>query len=120
MKTYQGRRDEDTGKVSVTVKAEGHPPKILNHKKSLRVRRHSPDGFNWGYSGSGPAQLALAILLDLYPEKGDDWAHRIHQRFKFSVIAKLSEDTWTLTTDDIDLALMGLTVSKDDPPLSDP
>ena len=26
------------------------------------VIRHSPDGFNWGYNGSGPADLALNIL----------------------------------------------------------
>ena len=26
--------------------------------------RHSPTGFEWGFSGSGPAQLALALLLD--------------------------------------------------------
>lgn len=31
--------------------------------RSLAVRNHSPDGFSWGYAGSGPAQLALAILL---------------------------------------------------------
>ena len=31
---------------------------------SLAICNHSPDGFQWGYRGSGPAQLALAILLD--------------------------------------------------------
>lgn len=30
--------------------------------RSQRVSNHSPDGFNWGYTGSGPAQTALAIL----------------------------------------------------------
>ena len=28
------------------------------------LRNHSPTGFAWGYLGSGPAQLALAILAD--------------------------------------------------------
>lgn len=32
---------------------------------SQAVMNHSPDGFYWGYSGSGPAQLALAISLKL-------------------------------------------------------
>jgi len=32
---------------------------------SQKVRNHSPDGFAWGYGGSGPAQLALAICLKL-------------------------------------------------------
>jgi hypothetical protein len=46
---------------------------------SLRHRNHSPDGFEWGYHGSGPAQLALAILLHAAEnyyglEPGNDWA----------------------------------------------
>jgi hypothetical protein len=39
--------------------------KILTPEKSQKVYNHSPDGFNHGYSGSGPAQLALAIMLEL-------------------------------------------------------
>jgi hypothetical protein len=30
----------------------------------LELRNHSPTGFAWGYGGSGPAQLALALLVD--------------------------------------------------------
>lgn len=32
--------------------------------RSQKVRNHSPDGFNWSYGGSGPAQLALAVMLE--------------------------------------------------------
>ena len=35
----------------------------LDHKGSCKVYNHSPTGFSWGYGGSGPSQLALAILL---------------------------------------------------------
>ena len=28
------------------------------------LRKHSLTGFEWGYGGSGPAQLALAVLAD--------------------------------------------------------
>jgi hypothetical protein len=28
------------------------------------VVKHSPSGFSWGYGGSGPADLALSILVD--------------------------------------------------------
>lgn len=58
------------------------------------LRNHSPDGFNWGYAGSGPAQLALAILADLLgPEK----ALRYYQAFKFGVIARLPQGkAWSL------------------------
>jgi len=27
-------------------------------------RKHSPDGFSWGYFGSGPAELARCLLID--------------------------------------------------------
>jgi hypothetical protein len=30
----------------------------------LDIVNHSPTGFAWGYSGSGSAQLAVAILAD--------------------------------------------------------
>lgn len=54
--------------------------------ESLRLKYHSPDGFNWGYNGSGPAQLALAILLYFFPEM---YALNTYQFFKEDVIAKL-------------------------------
>lgn len=48
--------------------------------KSLEVIDHSPDGFNAGYLGSGPAQSALAILLHVTKnEKISQW---FHQGFK--------------------------------------
>lgn len=42
----------------------------LSPKQSRKIYNHSPDGFNWGYGGSGPAQLALAVLLKLGADKG--------------------------------------------------
>lgn len=56
--------------------------KQLDPRPSQKVRNHSPDGFNWGYGGSGPAQLALAILLHFMPEED---AQTLYQIFKFSV-----------------------------------
>ena len=60
----------------------------LSPKKSLKIWNHSPDGFNWGYVGSGPAQLALAILLEIVPRQ---FAIENHQKFKFNVISKLPQ-----------------------------
>lgn len=57
--------------------------KFLDPKPSQAVRNHSPDGFNWGYGGSGPAQLALAIMLKL-TGKPDGY-----QDLKFKTIAAL-------------------------------
>jgi hypothetical protein len=48
---------------------------------------HSPTGFEWGYGGSGPAQLALALLADA---TGDDaWAGAHYQDYKRQVVAQL-------------------------------
>jgi hypothetical protein len=69
----------------------------------LDLHNHSPDGFEWGYPGSGPAQLALAILAD---HLGDDQeALNFYQRFKWAVIAELPKRRWTLTSRDIEAAL---------------
>ena len=38
---------------------------VLMAEESQKVRNHSPDGFAWGYAGSGPSQLALAVILSL-------------------------------------------------------
>jgi hypothetical protein len=61
--------------------------KLLDPKKSQAIRNHSPDGFNWGYGGSGAAQLSLAITLELFGDKHR--ALKIYQKFKDDVIAKL-------------------------------
>jgi len=58
----------------------------LSPHKSQRVKNHSPDGFAWGYGGSGPAQLALAVMLELYPQR---IALEKYQQFKFNTIAIL-------------------------------
>lgn len=61
----------------------------------LDLRNHSPSGFGWGYEGSGPAQLALAILCDAV---GATRALPIYQRFKDAVVATWpQEGTWSMT-----------------------
>ncbi len=59
----------------------------LTPQESLKVFNHSPTGFMWSYGGSGPAQLALAILLELSGDK--DWALEWCQDFKWQVIARI-------------------------------
>jgi hypothetical protein len=70
----------------------------------LRIRldlfNHSPTGFEWGYAGSGPAQLALAMLADAL--KDDEKAVQLHQKFKFKVIAMLDRDApWEITQEQV-------------------
>jgi hypothetical protein len=70
------------------------------------LRFHSPDGFEWSYSGSGPAQLALAILAD---HLGDDQqALNLYQRFKWAIVARLPRKGWILTDQVIDQVLQNI------------
>lgn len=59
MKTYVGQRLDTGCEVYVVDDGKTYPLPPRDN-----IRNHSPDGFEWGYGGSGPAQLALAILAD--------------------------------------------------------
>lgn len=87
-KYYRGMRID--GDCSVTV--NGEP---LNPRQDLR--NHSPTGLNWGYGGSGPAQLALAMLADCL---GDDLAQSHYMAFKQEIVAQLP-DVWILSDEAI-------------------
>lgn len=58
----------------------------LHPARSQKIRNHSPDGFAWGYGGSGPAQLALAVLIELI---GPTKAQAHYQQFKDEQLAAL-------------------------------
>ena len=90
MTVYSGIK-EDEGAGPQTVLKDGKP---LSPKPSQKLWNHSPDGFNWGYHGSGPAQLALALLIDVYP--ATDTCVRLHQDFKRAYVATWG-DSWTIT-----------------------
>ncbi len=105
MKFYQGQRSMN--ELSVCVNGRRDLP--LRH-----INHHSPDGFEWGYGGSGPADLALAILVDFLEEdpkevlvslktgQGEPSAAvHAHQRFKDKFIVGLPKDHWRLTEDEI-------------------
>lgn len=91
---YQGEYFDDEDWYHVF--SNGEP---FDYKPSLKVRNHSPTGFSWGYGGSGPAQLALAILLE---ETNKEIAEQFYMDFKWDVIARLPNElgtSWTLTSD---------------------
>ena len=70
----------------------------LSPVPSQQVWHHSPAGFNWGYEGSGPAQLALALLFDV--TGSGKLAVQLHQDFKRACVANWGE-TWEITSDQI-------------------
>jgi len=104
MKVYLGlsesKRWSHVGNVwTVDFEGEGQAMVPLALDPRYDLRNHSPDGFAWGYGGSGPAQLALAILADAVDAKT---AEKYYQRFKASVIAGMKQDFgWCLTHSDV-------------------
>jgi hypothetical protein len=79
------------------------------------VTYHSPDGIEWGYPGSGPADLALSILADHFEETPEQvlgalkslWAPRskaaaLHQRFKADFLAGEQRDECQIRADVIE------------------
>jgi hypothetical protein len=70
----------------------------------LDLANHSPTGFAWGYPGSGPAQLALALAADVTGH--DERAVALHQRLKAKVVQHLDQTKgFTLTEGDLWLAI---------------
>jgi uncharacterized protein DUF6166 len=70
------------------------PPAVISPKHEVR---HSPDGFQWGYAGSGPAELARAILVRVI--EGDDRARhpRCYQLYKADVVQRIQKDEFELS-----------------------
>ena len=90
-KNYRGRRSY--GQCSVKVNGRALDPRF-------DLRFHSPDGFEWGYGGSGPAQLALALLADWLGDDGQALA--LYQMFKSHTVAGFPRESWTLSGKQID------------------
>jgi Family of unknown function (DUF6166) len=63
------------------------------------LANHS-QAFEWGYGGSGPAQLALALLADAL-ENADYTARRYHQQFKDVCVARMPNGAWSMTANTV-------------------
>ncbi len=92
MKIYEGGRSLEGS--TVTVDGKPLPPR-------LDLARLSKTGFEWGFDGPAPAQLALALLAD---HLGDREALQLYRAFTREVVAEL-DNAWRLTGADIDAAL---------------
>jgi hypothetical protein len=81
-----------------------------------RCAHHSPTGYEFGYGGSGPADLALNILAAVLPRRDPDDRDRVrlwdgswvsertwqlHQYLKWELIADLPRAGFTLSRQDV-------------------
>ncbi len=68
------------------------------HASVPHAVRHSPTGVEWGYGGSGPADLARSVLLRFADEAT---AERLYQLYKAEVIARVPEAGGTIRAADV-------------------
>lgn len=112
MVEYRGTRNaQRPSDISVLV-VDGDSEYPLPH-----IIKHSPDGFEWGYTGSGPADLSRCLLIHaLDAQLCDSCGGRgcfscdagivgvppeMYQRFKFEVVSRLPEEGWILSRDEV-------------------
>ena len=93
-----GQRTAD-GRALVWVDEDRPLPQVVHH---------SPSGFEWGYGGSGPADLALSILALVIGDERETVgifegrtcsarAWQLHQQFKREYVAGFEHEAWSLS-----------------------
>ncbi len=97
-----GQRTAD-GRALVWVDEDRRLPQVVHH---------SPSGFEWGYGGSGPADLALSILTLVIGDEQETvaifegrtcgaLAWQLHQLFKREVVAGLAHEAWSISVGEV-------------------
>ena len=71
---------------------------LLPLKPSIQIAGHSPEGFNWGYEGSGPAQLALGILYEVTGNV--ELSRGYYQLFKWDHVSEW-EEHWDMRESEV-------------------
>lgn len=103
---YVGRRVEGQGCMVIVVGSRGE--RALDPR--IDLRNHSPSGYEWGYAGSGPAQLALALLADALHD--DALAVKLYQRFKFRHVVNFPRDGWAMSLEEVRAAARAIVEEK--------
>lgn len=85
MKRYIGRPADPHHDLAaeVVVVHDEADRRILTHRM-----HHSPGGFEWGYGGSGPSDLARSLLWDVLDREPD---RALYHKFKFDFIANFTQ-----------------------------
>lgn len=105
---YRAQRTEIL-QTKVWVRWAGQPETdfmalpLCTHFRSHATR------FQWGYAGSGPAQLALALCVHAatagvkreYQPGGIKRALAVYQDFKAAVLVNLTLEDWWMTKEDV-------------------
>jgi hypothetical protein len=95
-KVYVVERDRETGTVAAFVE-QGTSRHALRHRI-----RHSPTGFEFGYGGSGPSDLALSMAWDVLGREPHPLAY---QALKSRIVAKHAGAGFRVTEEAVRLAM---------------
>jgi hypothetical protein len=88
-----------------TDRGEGRVVEILFDPRHVR---HSPNGFEWGYGGSGPAELARYLTYGVARHiklPRDQWDGLDYQQVKWEVVARVPWDGGVRSAREIYMAL---------------
>jgi hypothetical protein len=99
-------------------------PRGLKTNVRWTVRHHSPDGFEIGDPGPGPADLALNIMATLFPYEGGSFkqcfdgkvsrqAWTLHQDFKFEFLTEVDRNEGEIEWDLIETWLLERCIEVD-------
>jgi hypothetical protein len=91
--------------LSWTGREEGRVVEVLF---GPRHARHSPNGFEWGYGGSGPAELARYLTYGVARHiqlPRDQWDDLDYQQVKWEVVARVPWDGGVCSAREIYIAL---------------
>lgn len=83
---FKARKDDLVARLKVAENAD-HPVRLVHRGV------HSREGFEWGFSGHGPADLAHSILTN---ELGEEAPPVVYLRFRDDVVAKLPRQSFEL------------------------
>lgn len=95
MKVFRGEKTADGCIVEIDNEGDVTP---LSLEKSLQVVNHSPDVFQYEYNGSGPVQLAAAIL---YETTGDPELTQQYYQFFHRDYVAMCGDTFETTEHEV-------------------
>ena len=76
---------------------DGFPIVNVSHS----IVHHSPTGFEWGYGGSGPADLALNILSAMIGQEAAQETG-LYQKFKWDFIAHMPNEGGIIREEEIE------------------
>ena len=87
------QRDESgSPRVFLLSQADGKGGRAVEILFDRQDFRHSPDGFEWGYGGSGPAELARYLTYGVARHiklPRDQWDSLDYQQVKWEVVARI-------------------------------